>query len=173
MQNETSHHGFSPEAITAAMAETEAILEADPSRSIADPSLPVYKVAALEQLDREWSAFKAGDKMALLGAIRICANHDMVMPAWVATGYIRAYDKVLRARVGSWDEAFGKPFDGKFMDRRRTERNAMIVYLVDKALAAGDQITDAMDAVAEQKNVSRKTVENAYYKARRAKKGNS
>lgn len=48
--------------------------------------------------------------MALLAAIRECANHDLPMPEWVSHAYIRAYDMVLNCKAGSWDEVFGRPY---------------------------------------------------------------
>jgi len=48
--------------------------------------------------------------MALLAAIRICANHDIPLPPWASSAYIAAYDCVLNCRAKSWDSVFGKPF---------------------------------------------------------------
>ncbi len=103
--------------------ETQEILAADPSRSAADPTLPVFQFAARESLDEERARFDAGDKVALLGAIRICANHDLVMPEWVSRGFIRSYDKVVRCSTASWDDAFGLPFPkGAHLSAIRTQR---------------------------------------------------
>lgn len=96
-------------AMEAAMRETDAILAADPSRSFADPTLPVFQCAGRMMLEDERARFEAGDKNALLGAVRTCAQHGLVMPDWLASAFIRGYDQVLNLRTGSWDDAFGKP----------------------------------------------------------------
>ncbi|MBK7745248.1 MAG: site-specific integrase [Betaproteobacteria bacterium] len=45
----------------------------------------------LQELDLERQRFEAGDGMALLAAIRKCANHNLAMPAWVADAFIERY----------------------------------------------------------------------------------
>ena len=39
-----------------------------------------FRQAARERLEAERQQFEAGDKMALFGAINICAQRDLVMP---------------------------------------------------------------------------------------------
>lgn len=111
------------EAVRKAQEETEAALAADPTRSNADPTLPIFRFVARNDLLIEKARYEAGDKNALLGAIRICANHDLVMPEWLARAFIRSYDKVLTHRVKSWDEAFGSPLPkGKHLNAARKKR---------------------------------------------------
>jgi hypothetical protein len=69
---------------------------------------------AHERLEEERARYNAGDMAALFGALRVCANHDLVMPEWVSRAFIRGYDKVLTCRAGSWDEAFGAPYPKGF-----------------------------------------------------------
>lgn len=157
-------------ATQAAMRETEALLERDPARSIADPSLPIYQLAAIEKLELERRAFEAGDKLALLGAIRVCANHDVVMPEWVATNFIRAYDRVLHTKVGSLDDAFGRPYNGKWMERRRKVRDSNIAAEIKKVMTEGAPVTRAQAKIAARYNVSTKTVENIWYRDSRKPK---
>src|SRR5512144_1308077 len=57
-----------------AQAATDAALAADPARSWADPTLPLYQWATLHEIDAERPAIDAGDGFALLGAIRKCAG---------------------------------------------------------------------------------------------------
>lgn len=88
-----------------------------------DPSGPLYQWSALHSLDKEWEAHEAGDKMALFGAIRLCANHDLPLPEWAARVFITGYDKVLNHLAASWDEAFGQPFPkGKHLAAARRNR---------------------------------------------------
>lgn len=106
-----------------AMAAQETALAADPARSISDPTLPLYQWTALHAMERERARFEAGDRMAVLAAIRQCANHDLPLPAWAATAYITAYDRVLRCETASFDDAFGRPYPkGAHMHALRKQR---------------------------------------------------
>lgn len=112
-----------------AQAAQAAALAADPTRSDSDPSLPLFQWVALHQLDALRQQFDAGDGMALLAAVRHCANHDLAMPAWVADAFIQCYDRVLTCRAGSWDDVFGRPYPKganlNAMRKRRTLRFAV------------------------------------------------
>lgn len=91
-----------------AMRETTRLIEAGATSG--DPSLPVFVVASEWELEKERMRFERGDKMALLAAVRVCANHDMPLPEWASRAFIRAYDTILNCRIGSWDDAFGRPY---------------------------------------------------------------
>lgn len=86
------------------------------------PAGPLYQAAALDHLLVERKRFEAGDRMALLAAIRRCACHDLPLPDWASRAYIRAYDKVLNCQSNSWDEVFGKPYPGKHLASLLTQR---------------------------------------------------
>lgn len=116
-----------------AIAADNAALAADPARSDADPTLPLYQWAAAQTLETLRAQFEAGDRMALLAAIRKCANHDLSLPGWAATAYIRAYDEVLNYRSKSWDEVFGAPYPkNKHLGALRKKR--MLRFAVWKAV---------------------------------------
>lgn len=135
------------EALRKAQEETEAILAADSSRSLADPTLPIFQFVAQTSLLEEKARFEAGDKNALLGAIRICANHDLVMPDWVARAFIRAYDKVLRHQVATWDDAFGRPLPkGKHLSaaRKKREKSPAVWLEVRHMVEAGWPIDEGL-----------------------------
>ena len=84
---------------------------------------PLYQAAAQESLLVERKRFEAGDRVALLAAIRQCANHDLPLPDWASRAYIAAYDQVLTCHSNSWDEVFGKPYPkGKQLGSLREER---------------------------------------------------
>lgn len=75
------------------------------------PEGPLFQFLALQEIEhRLRPQFEAGDRMSLLAAIRKCANHGLVMPAWVAMGFIAGYDRVLKCETDSWDAAFGLPY---------------------------------------------------------------
>ena len=74
------------------------------------PHLPIFRWFAHHRLEEQREAFEAGDKFALMHALRICANHALSMPDWAARAYIRAYDTIISARAKSWDEVLGAPY---------------------------------------------------------------
>jgi hypothetical protein len=90
--------------------EHERAREEDPGRRWTDPTLPLYRWEALHRLDALQRQFSEGDKFALMQAIGVCANHGLVMPKWVARGYIKGYYAVLNCNTDSWDGAFGRPY---------------------------------------------------------------
>lgn len=159
--------------ILAAQAETEEILRADPSRSPADPTLPVFRFAAEFDLQTERERFERGDKVALLGAIRICANHDLPLPDWASRAFIRAYDRVLRLETGSWDDAFGRPYaKGKHLSAMRKKR--MYGYPVRVAVArehnAGHAIDESLFAkIGKEFGLGKTLTAELYYGKTKAK----
>lgn len=154
-------------AVEEAQRETDAALAADPSRNIADPTLPIFQFVARNDLLVEKARFEAGDRNALLGAIRICANHDLVMPEWLARAFIRAYDKVLRHDVGSWDDAFGRPLPkGRHLNAARKKRNkAPAVWRrVRKLHEEGRAIDDLLfEDVGKELGLGKTLVSEFYY----------
>jgi len=104
-------------------ATRETLQKLKDGADVTDPSLPVWKVDAELVLESERQRFEQGDGMALLAAVRVCANHDMPLPAWASKAYISAFDAVLNCRAESWDEAFGRPFKkGKHLHALRKRR---------------------------------------------------
>lgn len=91
-----------------ALKETEAMLAAEPGR-INDRTLPLLRVYAEDQIELERKRFEMGDRAALLDAIRLCADHRVVMPDWVVQAFNLGHDKVRHFRTKSWDDAFGRP----------------------------------------------------------------
>ncbi|MGY6517378.1 MAG: hypothetical protein ACXIUZ_01560 [Lysobacteraceae bacterium] len=165
---------MSDDRLKDAWRETERILEQEPSRSIADPTLPVYRIAAEAELAEEHARFEAGDRTALMGAIRVCANHDMVLPEWVSTAFIRSYDQVLTRKVASWDEALGRPLPkGKHLAAARKKRNkAPAVWLeINRLHAAGRGIDDELFSEVGHKLGLGRTLVAEYYAAMKARWG--
>ena len=80
----------------------------DPSRW-ADPTLPLFRYDAMQRLAKYERQFAKGDRYMLLLALRVCANHDLPMPGWLARAFIKAFDAVHNLRARTWDEVFGKP----------------------------------------------------------------
>jgi hypothetical protein len=92
-------------------------------RDIFDPTGPIYRWDALQKLEALERNFAKGDNFALLHAIRICANHDLVIPEWAARAYIKRFDAVLNCETDSWDGAFGRPYpNGVHLSKARQRR---------------------------------------------------
>lgn len=166
---------FDIEGMEAAQRETDAALAADPSRSVADPTLPIFQWAARFSLDDELARLNAGDRNAVLGALRICANHGLPMPDWLARAFIQGYDLVLSRQTGSWDDAFGKPVPkGAHLAAMRKRRNkATAVWLeVRKLHAEGWPIDDGLFEKAGKRLGIGKTLAGEFYYAAAARLGN-
>jgi hypothetical protein len=103
---------------------------------VSDPSGPYYRWDALHVVDNLKGRFETGDRRALLAAIRECANHDLPMPDWVAAAFIRAYDNVHQMRLGSWDDAFGRPYPKGFhlAKARRRQQIGPAVWMAVKVI---------------------------------------
>lgn len=136
---------------------------------LSDPTGPIYKWAARIALRCYEDAYAAGDQMALLAAIRRCANHDIPMPAWVGKAFIERYDKVLSCRIGSWDEAFGRPYPkGKHLASMRKKRRLRFAVhaFVRAEHEKGAAIAEALFEEAGQKfNVGKTLASELYYEA--------
>lgn len=100
---------------------------------------PAMQWAALLELDELEQRHLKGNRMALMRAINLCARHELVMPQWVATAYMKACQDVCHYRAGSWDQVFGKPHrSGLHLDNARQQ-----VHLRWKVLASAKNITKA------------------------------
>ncbi|WP_150048682.1 hypothetical protein [Methylomonas rhizoryzae] len=92
-----------------AMSEQNKYVAANPKRAL-DPSGPLFQWFALKNLEDYQKGFEQGDKHLLMVAISECAVHGLVMPDWVAMGYLRGFYAVSNARLKSWDDAFERPY---------------------------------------------------------------
>lgn len=162
---------YLPKALHDAFEADDAALRSDEKRSRADPTLSVHRYFALEALDAAGKQFEDGDKSVVLPSIRRCAQHDLALPTWLSAAYIAAYDEVLNCRVGSWDEAFGRPFPkGTNLAARRKKRNLMFgVYKeVNAKHAAGAAIDTAMfEEVGKLHNIGKSLCAEYYYEAKK------
>jgi hypothetical protein len=71
------------------------------------PEGPLFQWGAMHWLEKLQARFESGEKYALATALRVCANHALPMPPWVARAYIRGFDAVHNYRAESWDALFG------------------------------------------------------------------
>lgn len=150
---------------------SQAVLAADPQRNPADPTLPFSRWAASKRLDELARDHAAGDKRALMSAIRECARCDLPLPEWAAKAYIRAFDSVLNCRVKSWDDAFGAPFPKgvQLHALRRRRLNRLRVHREVLELIKGDPLRpiDAglFEEVGRKFHMAKTAAERLYYEA--------
>jgi hypothetical protein len=137
----------------------------------ADPTGPFSQWAALHRLDDLEAAYRAGDEGALLAAVRDCACHQLVMPDWLVRAFVGRYDKVLTCRVGSWDDAFGRPFPkGRSLAaaRKRRAKRFAVVLAVRRLHQQGRAIDEGLFAEAGQAlAISGATARDLYYETLR------
>ena len=76
----------------------------------------------LNHLDELKEKFDGGDKFALPEAIQKCANHDLVMPDWVADAYVEGYRNIVHAKFRSWDDVFSQAYPGRKLAALRKRR---------------------------------------------------
>lgn len=92
-----------------AINATKEALREDPSLGGNVKTLPMFQWVALNQLDRRHEDYRSGDASALAAAIQLCAQHDLVMPAWVSMAFADGYYRVKGGLEKSWDGVFGRP----------------------------------------------------------------
>jgi hypothetical protein len=136
------------------------------------PTLPLFQWNALQEIDQLKVAYENGDKMALFAAMRKCANHDLIMPPWVSRGFISGYDSVLTCRVGSWDDAFGRPYPkGKHlvnMQQDRLKRYAIYFRIKEIIEAERHAIDDGLfERAGSEFGVSKSSANRLYYEAQK------
>lgn len=153
-------------------ATRETLQKLKDGADITDPSLPVWKVDAELALESERQRFEQGDRMALLAAVRICANDGLPLPAWASKAYISAFDAVLNCRAASWDEAFGRPFKkGKHLHalrKRRTMRPKVWLAVRHAHEHDGANIDESLfEKIGKALHLGKTQTSDLYYEAER------
>lgn len=118
------------------LSEAQEIYDAEnPGRSFAGP---LFQEAARDKLAVLHEQFEAGDRLALLEALHVCAGHELTIPEWAATGYMAAYREVIHHRAKNWDEVFGRPYPGKHLaSLRRRRKLSPVVWTRIRELRQG------------------------------------
>lgn len=102
-----------------------------------DPSGPVPQWTAMHRLDSYEARHAAGEKYAMMIALRVCANHDLPMPRWLSSAYIAAFDAINNYRAASWEEVFGAALPkGKHLKSLRNRR--------ERVFKVGNEITNRL-----------------------------
>ncbi|MDO8335036.1 MAG: hypothetical protein Q7T35_10255 [Nitrosomonas sp.] len=153
-------------------ANAAALLE-NPERNDSDPTLPIFQWFALHELDNLHARYKQGEKFALMLAIRQCANHDLVMPPWVATAYIKVFDVVLNCNSKDWNEVFGNPIPkGAQLNALRQKRRlkfAVFNEVNDILKRDPSRAIDGIlfDEVGEKFGISKTLADEYYYSVKK------
>lgn len=130
---------------------------------------PLFRWIAAQQLKDLKTMFDAGDKVALLETISLCALRDLSIPKWCAIAYLKAYRKVIHYKVGSWDDAFGKPNPkGTHLGAKRQKREYMFaVYDRIKQIREIDPSVPIdghlFETVGKEFGIGGKTLTEQYY----------
>ena len=142
------------------------------------PAGPFFQWSGLCELRVLKEKFEQGDAHALMLALRICANHDLVMPAWVSRAYIAKFDTVNLYRAKSWDEVFGRPIPkGRHLRALRNDLDMpwKIYFRIQKILReekssrAPAKMDNALfSRVGKEVGINRSDAQRYYYQAKKA-----
>lgn len=122
--------------------------------------------AFTRRIARFRAEFEGGNRKALFDAIAVCAMSGLPLPTWAAHAFTAGYKKVDEYEVGSWDEAFGRPYaKGTKLCARRSEHLLRIdVYdAIRNAMAAGVKTPRVFDVVGAAFRISSSTTRDYYY----------
>lgn len=132
-----------------------------------DRTGPLYQWNTRRQFEDLRVLYESGDCGVLFAAIRECASNELVMPDWVARGFISGYDKLVSCQVKSWDEAFGRPFPrGTNLNalRKRREKSIQVLLEVRRRHDRGASIgKELFDEIGRSLNISGSTARDYYY----------
>ena len=124
----------------------------------------------LPELERR---FAAGDKHALLRAVFHCmVFRGRIAPMWVRLAFANAYTDVsYYAKLGSWDDVFGKPWKGHLKQAQQRAEIRLYVWRRvrqlhdEKHRGLGD---DLFAEVGEEFGIGARQVKAMYYRVEKA-----
>lgn len=131
-----------------------------------------------KEVDRLQQLCQAADGgVSVMRGLHLCLLHSLPIPEWLAREFIARYLRVSDAQVGSWDDAFGRPYPKRTRLHVVRERRRL-VRLVHSAVwqLSGASIHDArgvsinrilFDQVGEMRGIhcSGSKAERLYYEA--------
>jgi hypothetical protein len=130
---------------------------------------PALQYSAVKQCRALKDNVIAGDGFDTLTCVRLCAQHGLVMPDWLANAFISKYDPVHHLQVGSWDDAesFGRPYPPKTnlkAERKKFEKAGDVWIAIAKGIEQGKSVGDDFFAEVGEKLFIEKTTVQKYYK---------
>ncbi len=110
-----------------------------------------------------------GDGFDTLTCIRLCAEHGLVIPVWLATAFKSKYDPVHNLQVSSWDDAksFGRPYPAKTnlkAERQKFIKAGQIWLAVSKKIENGNSVGDDLFEQVGRCFYIEKTAVQKYYR---------
>jgi hypothetical protein len=110
------------------------------------------------------SAFKDGDKAALMQAVHKWLAAGRLPPAWATTALCEAIRRVQRYEAADWNEALGKPHHQKKITALRRERDMRweILKRVTQLRRQRPKPPDIFSQVAAEMHISRATCKRFY-----------
>lgn len=159
-----------------ALMEQGKYVAANPDKEI-HPGGPLYQWFALKRLETYQEGFEKGDKFLLMLALKECAQHDLIIPDWVARAYLLGFYGVVNARIKTWDEAFGalykKGANLKAIRKRRLLSVAIMNAINDILSCKPDTPIDSalFERVGRNFNIGKTLAADYYYSAKKQRNG--
>lgn len=119
--------------------------------------------------------FEAGDKNAVMRCLNYCLRHKPPLKPqpWAADAFVEITQRVYECEVGSWDEAFGRPYPkGTRLEHQKglNEIRKKCFRGVSEAMANGETQTDACAIVGDKLGMSWQRVRQHYIRAKEVSK---
>ncbi len=130
---------------------------------------PALQYCAVKQCRELKRNVESGDGFDTLTCIRLCAEHGLVIPDWLADAFKSKYDPVHNLQVGSWDDkkSFGRPYPAKTnlkATRKKFAKAGWIWLAIVERIENGQAVGDALfEDVGKQFFIEKTTVQK-YYK---------
>ena len=84
--------------------------KANPNTSHEDLNLPMFQWYALNEIKKCKISYDNGYKFNLIYAIKLCAEHKVPLPEWVAKEFIEAIESLQAGKTNSYDKVFTLPY---------------------------------------------------------------
>ena len=112
--------------------------------------------------------YEAGDGIAIIDAVNICAGYTLPLPEWAALAFCDKYSQLLSYEFRTLDQAFGA-FHRKHLDvdaqERRAELGQAAAWLKALKEAEGVPVGEGMwDEIGEELGIPGPTLSKMYYK---------
>jgi hypothetical protein len=129
---------------------------------------PALQYHAVKQCRKLQAGAVGGDGFDTLTCIRLCAEHGLVIPDWLATAFKSKYDPVHNLEVGSWDhkKSFGRPYPVKTQLKALREKRRLagqIWYSIAEKIEVGKAPSNELiDLVGTEFSIKRTTAWKHY-----------
>ena len=134
---------------------------------MSDPNSPLSQWAAVLRIEELRHKHETGDSFAVLEAVFECAMRELVMPEWVALGFIERMRRIKHFKAKTLDETFGSylPKGAKLVAYRQAREKGILAYCeVKKRHAAGASIgQELFAAIGKDLGIGDSKVRDYYY----------